>query len=221
MRYYLLWLSILFYGCGHINTGCPSPVIPKNFGKQSIATDEYPATGKLWLDGGWCTATLIAPDVIVTAAHCALDGADWGPEGSRKYHVIAWASMKARDLAFGVLESVPENIEPVRASERAPRPDETLVMVGYGCADACVRPDGSITHNREGIRRKGEFSAAGWEPVGYRSDVFSICPGDSGGPVYIKETGEMIAVASALQVEGEGSGTRWTRQFYEDVVGLW
>ena len=57
-------------------------------------TDAYPAVGKLvFNNGGYCTATLIAPNFILTAAHCVIDPDTFnkpflsrcgggGPEGS-------------------------------------------------------------------------------------------------------------------------------------------
>ena len=50
-----------------------------NIGLKSLAKPGlgqiWPAVGRLTLDGGqgFCTASLIAPDIILTAAHCLYD----------------------------------------------------------------------------------------------------------------------------------------------------
>ena len=83
-----------------LTTGCvPPDDVGVDLASQAIVggteTDEWPAVGAYLIDGGnsgICTATLVSPDVLLTAGHCA-DGAGeldaWynGPN--------AWASSSA------------------------------------------------------------------------------------------------------------------------------
>ena len=62
------------WSCG----GTEKSAVKNVFGnddRQPISTDQYPwrTIGKLQMDSGSCTATLVARDLILTASHCIID----------------------------------------------------------------------------------------------------------------------------------------------------
>lgn len=78
MARWSLWLLLAAGGCAVAPTGQRTePLI----GGTPTAPGAFPATGALWIAFGdlppspTCAATLLAPDVAVTAAHCFLDAA--------------------------------------------------------------------------------------------------------------------------------------------------
>jgi hypothetical protein len=174
-------------------------------------TAEYPAVGFVAVvlaDGqlGFCSGTLIAPDVVLTAAHC-LEGPvlDAGfflyPGGVERFHqgiatlqheeyrpdVAAFA-----DIGILYLEEPVTDVAPMAWATTMPRPRTRAAIVGFG-------DDG---HGNGGVKRVGEvrvkkcpkvFRKAGiqkgqlvtsicWKPKPRKSDT---CRGDSGGPLVV------------------------------------
>jgi hypothetical protein len=166
-----------------------------------------------------CTGTLIADDRVLTAHHCvvardaagrALDydkrpqeltielGGDYLPWGEAPVRAIVapdcgYASGDG-DIAILVLSRHLIGVPTVAIRlEQEPRKGEELRVLAFGrCA-----------LSNDGIHRVPRTSSPiqGIEP-GHLVATASICPGDSGGPVY-GEKGEIIGVVSASVMDGD------------------
>ncbi|MBI4816513.1 MAG: murein L,D-transpeptidase catalytic domain family protein [Deltaproteobacteria bacterium] len=158
-----------------------------------------PEVGRLWFDGGYCTATLIRQDIAITAAHCVNyhTGAERvgsiefdGPNGSERAQMIAHRSFSGRlgpyDVALVRLESaVPTRL--ARAAEITTsglKIGDELTLFGFGCGAR-----GSLQSLGKTYRR-----------VRYGSST-AVCPGDSGGPGFLAN-GTIATITSGYQTPG-------------------
>jgi Trypsin len=150
--------------------------------------------------GGVCSAVVVAPDVVLTAAHCAT-GADehrvhWrGTDGqpvliapsARMVHpgydarAIA-ARRRSIDLALVRLpEPLPDRFAAAALSAARPLPAEALAVAGYGVVrEGDARSSG--TFRRAAIRAVEPYGPS-TILVWAEGDAAGACQGDSGGPI--------------------------------------
>lgn len=167
-------------------------------------TRERPEVGSISVG---CTATLVAPEVGLSAAHCFSYGTREQPGrygtftiesasgGERRFTIERYVSFSrdlgAADLAlFRLGEAVPPDVaRPAPLAVRAPAGGTTLTVFGYGCTQ---RNSGT-----DWRKRKASF------PMGTATN--HLCPGDSGGPVFDTSTGAVLRVNSGYYLDGFGT----------------
>lgn len=168
-----------------------------------IPTEDFPeccAVGNA--DGFFCTGTLIAPTVVVTAGHCEsvdrvfVGGADVAdPSSGETISVREQHTHPEADLRLLVLEQ-PADTDPCHVAQGLEAQGERALLVGFGTIDH----DGQRGY---GIKRRVEVPIAsldcasaqvmsetgckGGEMVaGHRGLDRDSCHGDSGGPLYVQ-----------------------------------
>jgi len=178
-------------------------------GGDSTQPGEYPATGALIRGLTYrCTATLIAPDVAITAAHCLVDEG-WGDFGftldadltDRVDDIIPvlvhhqhpsfrdagdFTSIGQRnDIGVIVLEQPIEGVavELIDPSDELAelRAETELRLCGYGREDWSAQ--GSAGVKRDALVFVDELSD--WEIQSTDEDP-QPCRGDSGGPLFVE-----------------------------------
>jgi hypothetical protein len=187
-----------------------------------LAVEDVVAVGA---PNGWfCTGILVAPDMVLTAAHCAVSR--FVLFGARVDHPKAIIPVGGRinhpdgaDLALLVLDA------PVATPARqwhlsAEAPVGRLRAVGYGLTGRAAEGRAGIKHEiplmAQGWSCEGSAAAAagcepGWEMVIYSPDGSDTCDGDSGGPLLAArgDDWELVgivsrAVANAGRACGDG-----------------
>ena len=167
-----------------------------------------------------CTGTLIEDDLVLTAHHCVVErtasggfsrqkvdagelrvelGGDYLPWGEVKTRAIVTPPCGERggagDVAVLVLSRKLVGLPTMTARlERAPRNGEVVDPMGFG---RCATSEGGI-HRR--VRDGGTIRAVSNETMMLDA---SVCPGDSGGPVVVRGSHEVVGVISLSARDGD------------------
>ena len=170
--------------------------------------------------GGFCTGVVIAPTVVLTAAHCVS-----APQSTRIYFKSGEAPVfmeiaaiaihpqfkaqaprtRERSIDLALIRTraaLPSAFKPVTLDERMPRVGDAYGLSGYGLTREGRGETG-------GVLRWGKVSARAplsnillWahDPAGRG---FGACEGDSGGPIFALDTGALVAITSWSEGEGK------------------
>lgn len=145
--------------------------------------------------GSGCTATVVGPRVIVTAAHCASNGATATFKiGEIEYKAKITRSplytSKDHDIAVGITDTDIAGIEPASIGGKAVT-GLGITLLGYGC----INPGGG--GGNDGILRIGDTvitGFSGFDMVSRKAGGAALCFGDSGGPAMLIESGKHLLV---------------------------
>ncbi len=166
--------------------------------RNGEVTTDRPEVGRI----GGCTATLVAPDVAITASHCVgyRTRTNLGNYNTmritngnetRRYTVNRYRSysrnLGRNDIALlGLAEAVPADFaQPAPIARETPAEGTSLTVYGYGCT--------RIGSSGDGRKRRATYQQ------GDRAQ--HLCPGDSGGPVFNDETGAVARINSGYQLD--------------------
>jgi V8-like Glu-specific endopeptidase len=193
-------------------TGVPAQAQPAGSVQSPLLsgtlTRDRPEIGTL--DNGSCSATLIAPNWIITAAHCTGHISIFYPSGAFRDRTFSidpadgsvrqnFAVERVYSLGFPIgsrdimlmrlATPVPERLaRPARIATRVPASGSAITVFGYGCNTTDTTRTGrkQVTVGTLTIDGRGSFTSEN-----------TICPGDSGGPVFAGgEAGLLFAVNS-------------------------
>ena len=222
-------------------------VRPRIFGGTSIIASGYPGAAFVQGTGGYCTGTLIAPNVVLTAAHCAcsevnervvfgidIEKPDQTIKVSRSVAMNACgATLGGSDLALLFLDRPPGNVAPralAGANLLAKMVDVTAV--GFGLTESGAGgkklvvkiPVASTACNEsfDGVADASYYGCTeGAELVaGMQSLKKDTCHGDSGGPVYIKtNNGDLLVATTSRGVQSSGASDCGDGGIYELLQG--
>ena len=158
---------------------------------------KYSSIIKISTNGATCTASVVGPKAILTAAHCGkTDAVSKFKIADKEYNAVLTRSALYpgvdHDLALGLVSETIENVQYEQISAASLSTGDGLVMYGYGC----INPGGG--GGNDGILRYGDsvitsFSAKDF--VAKKPDGAALCFGDSGGPAFGAD-GYQIGVAS-------------------------
>lgn len=180
---------------------------------SSIASSPDDAVVRIVTPETTCTGTVIAEDLVLTAHHCMVER---GPKGEFTKNLLdpavlhieigggffAWAEVGVKhivappcgesggsgDVAVLVLQRKLIGMDTMKPRlDAPPKVSENALPVGFG---RCALNGDAITRKN---RESGPVTNVLAETLAMEA---AICPGDSGGPVLSKKTGQVIGVVS-------------------------
>ncbi|WP_380282319.1 trypsin-like serine protease [Kitasatospora purpeofusca] len=201
-------------------------------------TTDRPAVGTLTVgqagraDSRGCTATLVDPQWVVTAADCFADNPASVAAGKppvkstvtiagQSAGIIELAPRADRDLVMARLAKSVIGVAPIALATTAPTGSENLQAVGYGRTATDWNPGAPHTATH-GV---GATTTTGFDTLP-AADAAPLCKGDAGAPFLRTVNGrtELAAVVTAVGQSGcldstaTATGTRSSRT---DDLGGW
>ncbi len=177
-------------------------------------TDAASFPSVVWIESstGLCTATIVGPQAIITASHCATNGdtVTFDHKGKTYTAKITQSDLYEdddHDVAMGLVSKVIPDAEPTSVAGKA-KIGKNVVMAGFGCTQAVTGEGGNDGTLRTGPSLIRHFDH--YEMVLKMEDGVAGCFGDSGGPVFMESAQgrTIIGVNSKANISDTTYSTR-------------
>lgn len=204
LRAHRPWLVVLFFAA-QVAFGAERGV--RLINGTPVPAGKFKEVIKISTNGAACTATVVGPRVIITAAHCANNDANStftidGTQYTAKMTRSSLYPSKDHDVALGTTTQV-INVTPISIGGTA-AVGNGLTLFGYGCTN----PNG--TGGNDGVLRMGDTVITGFadfDMVSRKADGAALCFGDSGGPAYSTQNGKTTLLG--INSKGNIKDTNW------------
>jgi len=162
----------------------PGDVDPSLINGRPAGPGEFPEAVYISFGNSRCTGSIVGPQVMLSAAHCATTGSVGRFQvGQTQYSAKCSRHPKYPnqdvDLLLCKVDKEVESVKPATLGGPV-AVGESITIVGYGC----VKPGGG--GGNDGVLRVGDAKVTGFSAYDIVSQGAGLCFGDSGGPAYVK-----------------------------------
>ena len=171
-----------------------------------------PAVGLVAFGNSYCTGTLIAPNVVLTAAHCisSLPTTFDGKPVAEALAYPSWLALQCpnprRDIGLLRLAMPITDYAPMPWGAEPPK-GETCLAVGFGKYNGTERKKRSGTSHIDDVTGNAVTVSYGATPTGGLADA-----GDSGGPLICND---VIVATASCHTDGDGASHR--HEYYQRI----
>lgn len=171
------------------------PTAVEVLGARPLTASDFPASFyHLLPHGKFCSATLVGPGAVVTAAHCVADRSimyikhgDWRAQGECRQHKAYAQGNRSADIALCAVSPFAQ-IPGERVANVPLLSQSTVLLTGYGCVKSKDVPEGGAPEPQKSLFG-GEAIVVDL-PVGDNFHFTSagqavLCFGDSGGATFV------------------------------------
>lgn len=209
----------------------PRPIVPTLINGTPVSPNTWKHVVRIRTGNAGCTASIVGPRALATAAHCAATGATSvftldGVQYSAKITRHPLYPRKDMDVSLGVID------REVKLPEYGVLPSTVDVakvgmpirLMGYGC----TQPGG--TGGNDGVLREGMSSItgfSGFDIVTGKAGDGALCFGDSGGPAFlpVEVNGTQVLLNISQNSKGDIAKisylARWDVKEAQDFVREW
>lgn len=208
--------------------------VPVLIGGKIVDKAKYPGIVRISSGGSGCTAAIVGPNALLTAAHCVSNGGkvsfkhsglSYTSEGC--VHHPGYKSNQTKDFALCKVKDVKEPWISVNSDHNLVKVGDSIVLSGYGCTN---KGGGG---GADGYLRMGEARVTR-VPTSSNFDIVStgvaaLCFGDSGGPAFkgsiliaVNSRGniEDTSFVSATHMADQDFMIPWAKSNSVDICGL-
>lgn len=188
-------------------------------GGVPVEEGQFTQVLELHSENAICTATLVGPRTILTAAHCATSHLATFKVGDRTYTAELVRSpeypTKDHDIAVGIVSEKVVGVVPATIGGEA-KVGARITIVGYGCSE---KGGGGDT----GVLRHGDTVIEKLDPLFMNSRSMggaALCFGDAGGPAFIQNDGglTLVGIASKGDIKERSYHFRLDRDVARDYL---